>query len=62
MLSYVDHDTQMINEDSDENDSKISQADSHSQADDLDTAFHATEESPENEEEKLEDSTDEQHK
>ena len=36
MLSYVDHDTQTINEDSDESDSQISKTESQSRADDLD--------------------------
>ena len=35
MISYVDHETQTINENSDENDSQISKSDSQSQADDL---------------------------
>ena len=36
MLSYVDHDTQTINEDSDESDSQISKTESQSRADNLD--------------------------
>ena len=43
MLSYVDYDTQAINEESDETDSQINKTDSQSQGDDLDTTFHATE-------------------
>ena len=62
MISYVDHETQTINENSDENDSQISKSDSQSQADDLDTTFHATEEYSEAEEEIFEDSADEQPK
>ena len=62
MLSYVDHDTETINEDSDENDSQISKTDYQSQADDLDTTFHATEEFSEDEEKRFENSADEQHK
>ena len=50
MLSYVDHDTQTINEDLDEIDSQISKKDSQSQADDLDITFHPTEESSEDNE------------
>ena len=49
ILSYVDHDTQTINEDSDKNDSQFSKTDSQSQVDDLDTTFHATKESSEDE-------------
>ena len=62
MLSYIDRDTQTINEDSDENDSQISKSDSLSQADHLDATFHATEKSSEDEEERFEDSADEQPK
>ena len=58
MLSYVDHDTQTINEDLDEIDSQISKKDSQSQADDLDITFHPTEESSEDNE----DSADEKPK
>ena len=43
MLSYIDYDTQAINEESDETDSQINKTDSQSQGDDLDTTFHATE-------------------
>ena len=62
MLSYIYHDTQTNNEDSDENDSQISKTDSQPQADDLDTTFHATEESFEDEEESFENSADKQPK
>ena len=62
MLSYVDHDTQAINEDLDENVSQFSKKDSQSQADDLDVTFHPNEESSEDKEEKFEDSADEQPK
>ena len=62
MLSYVNHDTQIINEDSDENDSQISKTDFQSQDGDLDTTFHATEESSEDEEGRFEESADEQPK
>ena len=62
MLSYVDHDTQTINEVSDENDSQTSKTDYASQAYDLDTTFHVTEESSEDEEERFKDSADERPK
>ena len=62
MLSYVDHDTQTINEDSVENDSQISKTDSQSQAYDLDTTFHATEEFSEDDEGRLEEIVDEKPK
>ena len=59
ILSQVNHDTKTINEDSDENDFQISKTDSQSQADSLDTTFHTTEESSEDEEERFEDCADE---
>ena len=48
-LSYIYYVIQTISEDPHERDSQISKLDSQSQADDLDTTLHATEESSEDE-------------